>query len=66
MASTCEKRTCCLGKMPDGSRCHDCVRVRTFLGDDDVRFWGTCDHGVSLAPWVDCAECEVREDDADA
>lgn len=34
--------------------------------DDDPAYWGTCDHGVSLAPWVDCAACEVREDDADA
>lgn len=32
----------------------------------ESNLWGTCDHGVSLAPWIDCAACEVREDDADA
>ena len=32
----------------------------------DGEFWGTCDHGVSLAPTAHCRQCEVREDDFDA
>lgn len=40
--------------------------VLTEAQDSDPVFWGTCDHGVSIAPWLDCAGCEVREDDSDA
>lgn len=40
--------------------------VLTEAADPDPVFWGVCDHGVSLAPWVDCEKCEVRNDDFDA
>lgn len=52
--------------------CALCIALASHGGNElalmscESEFWGTCDHGVSLAPWMDCAECEVREDDADA
>lgn len=27
----------------------------------EKEFWGTCDHGISLAPWVDCEQCELAQ-----
>lgn len=50
-----------------GRRNGDECRACDLLDDPSApAFWGTCDHGTSLAPWMDCADCETREDDFDA
>jgi hypothetical protein len=42
----------------------DCLTCRSH-DPEDTAFWGTCAHGVSNSPGVECEACEVREDDCD-
>lgn len=65
--------TCPHGIVEDKrTQCAYCIALANHGGsaaavhESEVAFWGTCDHGESLAPWMDCAECETREDDFDA
>lgn len=55
----------------EGVSCPKCLEHAEMICDlearhGDTSFFGKCDHGVSTAPWMDCAECETREDDFDA
>lgn len=54
------------------TQCAYCIALASHGGsaeaahEAEAAFWDVCDHGVSTAPWMDCAECDVREDDYDA